>query len=174
MRRYPGAEFTRAELVRCDAMLRPATPADRDALVALAQHPEIAATLATTAAESLREDTGELLVIEHEHQLVGGVRWVLVNRRSRIADIRTLMIDPAHGGRGLATQAIKQLARHLVADHDIHRVEAEVYGFNTAAQRVFANAGFTEEGRRRQAYDRAGAWQDGVRYGLLAEELAAV
>jgi aminoglycoside 6'-N-acetyltransferase len=152
-------------------MLRPATPEDRDALVALAQHPDIAATLATTAAQSLREDVGELLVIEDDHGFAGGVRWVLVNRRSRIADIRTLMIDPARSGQGLATRAVRALVRQLVAVHGIHRVEAEVYGFNTAAQRVFERAGFTEEGRRRRAYDRAGAWQDGVRYGLLADEL---
>jgi RimJ/RimL family protein N-acetyltransferase len=155
-------------------MLRPATPDDREALVALAQHPEIAATLATTAAQSLREDVGELLVIEDDGAFAGGVRWVLVNRRSRIADVRTLMIDPARSGRGLATRAVRQLTRLLVAEHAIHRIEAEVYGFNTAAQRVFERAGFTHEGTRREAYDRHGAWQDGVRYGLLSHELTAV
>jgi aminoglycoside 6'-N-acetyltransferase len=155
-------------------MLRPATPEDRDALIALAQHPDIAATLATTAADSLREDVGELLVIEDDGAFAGGVRWVLVNRRSRIADIRTLMIDPARSGRGLATRAVRQLTRLLVAEHGLHRVEAEVYGFNDAAQRVFERAGFTREGTRRQAYDRHGAWQDGVRFGLLAEESTPV
>jgi len=155
-------------------MLRLATPQDVDALVALARHPDVAATLATTAAQSLTEDVGELLVIEDGGARVGGVRWVLVNRRSRIADIRTLMIDPAHSGRGLATRAVTALARHLVADHDVHRIEAEVYGFNHAAQRVFERVGFTREGTRRQAYDRHGNWQDGVRYGLLADELTAV
>lgn len=155
-------------------MLRPATPDDVEALVALARHPEIAATLATTAADSLREDAGELLVIEHEGARAGGVRWVLVNRRSRIADIRTLMIDPALSGRGLATAAVRRLAEHLIHERELHRVEAEVYGFNGAAQRVFERAGFTREGLRRRAYDRAGAWQDGVRFGLLAEELTAV
>jgi RimJ/RimL family protein N-acetyltransferase len=155
-------------------MLRPATPEDVDALVALAQHPEISGTLATNAVASLREDVGELLAIEDERGFAGGVRWVLVNRRSRIADIRTLMIDPARSGQGLATRAVRQLTRFLVVEREIHRVEAEVYGFNTAAQRVFERAGFTNEGTRRKAYDRAGAWQDGVRFGLLAEEVTPV
>lgn len=155
-------------------MLRPATPSDADALVALAQHPEIARTLATNAVASIQEDVGELLVIEDAGQLVGGVRWVLVNRRSRIADIRTLMIDPAHAGRGLATRTVRRLAEYLIAEREIHRIEAEVYGFNTAAQRVFERAGFTREGVRRQAYDRHGDWQDGVRFGLLSHESTAV
>lgn len=151
-------------------MLRPATEADREALIALAQHPEIAATLATTAAATLREDAGELLAIEHEGALAGGVRWVLTNRRSRIADVRTLMVDPALSGRGLATRAVRELAALLFDTHDVHRIEAEVYGFNAAARRVFERAGFVHEGVRRAAYDRHGAWQDGVRFGLLASE----
>ena len=53
----------------------------------------------------------------------------------------------------------------------VHRVEGEVYGFNEAALRTFQAAGFTREGVRRRAYDRHGAWQDGVRFGLLAEEV---
>ena len=69
-------------------MLRPATAADLEPLVALARHPEVAATLSTTAAEgvaaALAADAGELLAIERDGTLVGGVRWELVNRRSRI------------------------------------------------------------------------------------------
>ncbi|MDA0169047.1 GNAT family N-acetyltransferase [Solirubrobacter taibaiensis] len=155
-------------------MLRSATPEDLEALVALARHPEIARTLATNAVDSLRDDVGELLAIHHDGALAGGVRWTLVNRRSRVADIRTLMIDPRFAGQGLAARAVKLLVRQLVLDHDVHRVEAETYGFNDAAQRVFTRAGFTNEGVRRQAYDRHGAWQDGVRFGLLSHELADV
>ncbi len=155
-------------------MLRPATPEDLEALIDLAQRPEIARTLATNAVDSLRDDVGELLAVEHDHQLAGGVRWTLVNRRSRIADIRTLMIDPAHNGQGLATRVVRELSRRLILDHDMHRIEAETYGFNEAAKRVFLRAGFTYEGVRRAAYDRHGDWQDGARFGLLSHEFADV
>ncbi len=156
-------------------MLRPAEPADVDALVALARHPDVAGTLATDAADGLAttlddDAAGELLVIEHDGAVVGGVRWVLVNRRSRIADIRTLMLDPAARGRGLAVAAVRELAARLFAARGLHRLEAEVYGFNVPARRVFERAGFVYEGVRRRAYDRDGDWQDGVRFGLLAEE----
>jgi RimJ/RimL family protein N-acetyltransferase len=156
-------------------MLRPAEPADLDALVALATRPEVAGTLSTDAAaslaEALPEQAGELLVIEDAGAVVGGVVWRLTNRRSRIADIRTLMLDPGVRGRGLATAAVRELVERLFVRHRLHRVEAEVYGFNVAAQRVFERAGFVREGVRRRAYDRDGAWQDGVRFGLLADEV---
>jgi RimJ/RimL family protein N-acetyltransferase len=160
-------------------MLRPALPTDLPRLVALARAPEVAGTLSTTAADGLAEalvadDAGELLVIEVDGEFAGGVRWVRVNRRSRIADVQTLMVDPAFRGRGIATEAVRELCSRLLREHGFHRVEAEVYGFNTGAQAVFERAGFTFEGRRRSAYDRNGEWQDGVRYGLLAGELPAL
>jgi RimJ/RimL family protein N-acetyltransferase len=152
-------------------VLRPASAEDLAALVALARHPDVAATLSTRAADTLTAESAAVLAIEDRGRLVGGVCWALVNRRSRIAEVRTLMLDPAARGRGLAVATIRELAARLVHDHAIHRVEAEVYGFNGRAQRVFERAGFTREGLRRRAYDRAGGWQDGVRFGLLAEEL---
>ncbi len=157
------------------SVLRPATTADLDALVALARHPEVAGAIATDAADGLAsaldDELGELLAIERDGALVGAVRWALVNRRSRIADVRTLMLDPSARGRGLATAAVRELVARLFEERALHRVEAEVYGFNIAAQRVFERAGFVREGVRRRAYDRAGGWQDGVRFGVLADEL---
>jgi RimJ/RimL family protein N-acetyltransferase len=156
-------------------VLRLAEAADLPLLTALAGDPAVAETLSTDAAGQLAvtEDgeVGELLVIEHEGAVVGGVRWLRVNRRSRISEVRTLMLDPAVRGRGLATVAVRELAARLFEQRAMHRVEAEVYGFNDSAQRVFQRAGFVREGVRRRAYDRAGGWQDGVYYGLLADEL---
>jgi RimJ/RimL family protein N-acetyltransferase len=157
-------------------VLRPARPADVDVLVALARHPDIAGTLSTDAenelAAALDDAAGELLVIEHYGAVVGGVRWVLVNRRSRIGDVRSLMLDPAARGRGNAVAAVRELAERVFSERGLHRLEAEVYGFNEPARRVFERAGFVQEGVRRRAYDRAGGWQDGVYFGLLAEEFS--
>jgi RimJ/RimL family protein N-acetyltransferase len=157
-------------------MLREATAGDLDALLALARRPEVAESVSTDAPDGIvaahDDEEGELLVIEHEGVLVGGVRWELTNHRSRIAEIRTLMIDPAARGRGLATAAILELVGRLFDGRALHRLECEVYGFNTPAQRMFERAGFVREGVRRRAYDRAGGWQDGVRYALLVEDRA--
>jgi RimJ/RimL family protein N-acetyltransferase len=38
------------------------------------------------------------------------------------------------------------------------------------ALRSFDAAGFTRDGVRRRAYDRHGAWQDGIQFGLLADD----
>jgi len=101
---------------------------------------------------------------------VGAVSFTRQNRRSRIAGISGVMVDPRVQGRGIARTAARALADHLLDDLGFHRVQLEVYGFNTAALRAFAAAGFVREGVRRRAYWRHGDWQDGVLFGLLAEE----
>jgi hypothetical protein len=60
-----------------------------------------------------------------------------------------------------------------LADHGLHRIQAEVYGDSLAAQALFNWAGFTREGTRRTAYWRRGGWQDGVLFGMLADELSS-
>ncbi|MBI5105514.1 MAG: GNAT family N-acetyltransferase [Solirubrobacterales bacterium] len=154
--------------------LRDATAADLPWLRGLVAGDAAAPFLSTDAAADLEAlpggDRERLLVIEDDGAPAGAVRVVVVNRRSRIADIRTLVLDPAARGRGLAVATLRALADRYLRDEGLHRLEAEVYGFNQPALRAFTAAGFTREGVRRRAYDRHGAWQDGVRFGLLADD----
>jgi RimJ/RimL family protein N-acetyltransferase len=103
----------------------------------------------------------------------GGLAFSLANRRSRIAYVYGVMIDPSRRGQGLAVRAVRLLSLYLIRELGYHRVQLEVYGFNEPAQRVFERAGFVREGVRRKAYWRHGAWQDGVHYGLVEEDLDA-
>lgn len=101
----------------------------------------------------------------------GAFAFEVVNRRSRIANLFGVMVDPAVRGRGLGVAATKVLVDHLVFDLDYHRVQLEVYEHNEGAMRAFARAGFAREGTRRSAYWRHGKWQDGVLFGLIREDL---
>lgn len=152
--------------------LREATAADREWLLALVRAERIAGSLSTAAAAAIEEPQGdEVLVVEDaEGERAGVVCWRTENRRSRIAGVHTVAVDPARQGRGLAVAALRELARMLFDDRGFHRIEAETYGFNHAARGAFAAAGFVEEGIRRRAYDRHGAWQDGVHLGLLVDD----
>jgi RimJ/RimL family protein N-acetyltransferase len=132
----------------------------------------VAPFLSTAAADGLDAalETGELVVAEEPPgQRVGAVRIATVNRRSRIAAIRTLIVHPDARGRGLGAAVLRAVTRDAFS-RGVHRVEGEVYGFNTAGLRSFEAAGFRREGVRRQAYDRHGEWQDGVLFGVLADD----
>jgi RimJ/RimL family protein N-acetyltransferase len=158
--------------MRHDLELRLADEADLPWVSDLARHASVAPSLSTTAADGLAESigAGELWVAETPPGApVGVVRLSTVNRRSRIVSIQTLMVHPDARGRRLGVAILRAVASAAFA-RGVHRLEAEVYGFNAPALRTFDAAGFTREGVRRRAYDRHGAWQDGVHFGLLADE----
>jgi RimJ/RimL family protein N-acetyltransferase len=154
--------------------LRPAGPEDLAWLEHLARDPATGRSLAVDAADRLKAElaAGELIIFETEQgERIGAVRATVRHRRSRIAELQTLMVDPAFRGRGFATAAVRAAARELIEGRSMFRVAAEVYSFNTPALATLIAAGFTREGVRRQAYDRHGHRHDGVLFGLRAPEL---
>jgi RimJ/RimL family protein N-acetyltransferase len=156
--------------------LRPASSADLPWLRAMTGHERSAPYLAFGAADAYGAP-GEVLdetvvALDAGGVPVGAARLVVTNARSRIVAIRTLVVDPAARGRGLGVAVVRAVVAHVISEQGMHRVEAEVLGRNAAGRRTFAAAGFTQEGVRRRAYDRGGEWQDGVHFGLLADEAA--
>jgi RimJ/RimL family protein N-acetyltransferase len=163
--------------------LRPATVDDVPFLAALVAHedvgPYLAAVRATGEAAIRAEiaraerepDAFGVMVIELAGRRVGTVTWERVNRRSRIASVGGLAIDPAFRGRGVGVAAGRALQTHLLREVGFHRLQMEVYGFNERALRHAERAGWVREGVRRRAYRRNDTWVDGVLFGLVEEDL---
>ncbi len=170
--------------------LRRAVAGDVAFLATLAQHDEVEPFMSTVSARSHDElleqvrlaeeaptELGRFVLevlrdaSESSWQGAGALAFEVSNRRSRIALIHAVMLDPAFRGSGLAERAVRLLTRYLVRDLGCHRVQLEVYGFNERAQRLFERAGYVREGTRRKAYWRHEAWQDGIHYGILDDEV---
>jgi aminoglycoside 6'-N-acetyltransferase len=159
-------------------MLRPATPADVLALVAIRATPEVQARwggaddLTAEILDDLVAPDLHLLVIEEASRIVGAIQWQAsedpVYRHAGI----DLYIDPALHGRGLCTDAVRTLARHLIHDHRHHRLVVDPAADNLAAIRCYTKVGFQPVGVMRQ-YERGpdGTWHDGLLMDLLADEL---
>jgi RimJ/RimL family protein N-acetyltransferase len=163
--------------------LRRAGAGDVEFMAALASHEDVEPFMAAVSArdpEALREEIGRAeaepahyghFVIEVDGERAGVMSFEVANRRSRIADLRGLMLHPDFRGRGLADEAARLLVRHLLLDLDYHRVQLECYGFNERAIRHAERAGFVREGLKRKAYWRHGEWVDGVLFGLIREDV---
>ncbi|MEV0581456.1 GNAT family protein [Nonomuraea sp. NPDC050310] len=78
-----------------------------------------------------------------------------------------IALRPAFQGRGIGTEAQRQLAAYLFAHTRAHRIQAFTDVRNLAEQRALEKAGFTREGVVRQAQWRDGRWHDQVLYSLL-------
>lgn len=158
--------------------LRPATTDDIPVLVGIRSKPEVyerwrgGDDLASSVAESLRDPELNLLVIEHDDRVIGAIQWgAETDPDYRHASI-DIFLDPASHGRGLGTDAVRTLARHLITDHGHHRLVIDPAADNAAAIRCYAKVGFRPVGVMRN-YERGpdGTFHDGLLMDLLADEL---
>ncbi len=160
--------------------LRPAWPADVPRLAEIRRTPEVYARwrggddMVAAVEEDLAEPGMVAHVIELEDRVVGWIQWQAEEEPDyRHASI-DIYVDPAVHGRGIGTDAVRTLARHLIVDHGHHRLEIDPAVDNVAAIRCYTKVGFRPVGIRRR-YERGpdGTWHDGLLMDLLAEELVA-
>jgi aminoglycoside 6'-N-acetyltransferase len=122
--------------------------------------------------EDLGEEGSTKYVIVHEGNVVGWIQWQAEDEPDyRHASI-DVYLDPEVHGRGLGTDAVRTLARHLVADHGHHRLIIDPAVDNEAAIRSYTKVGFKPVGVMRR-YERGenDTWHDNLLMDLLAEEL---
>jgi len=158
-------------------VLRPATATDIPALVAIRSTPEVFAywrggdDLVAAVEEDLAEE-GTAYVIELDGRVVGWIQWQAEEEPDyRHASI-DIYLDPAVHGRGLGTDAVRTLARHLIVDHGHHRLTIDPATDNAAAIRSYTKVGFRPVGIERQAERGSdGTWHDSLLMDLLADEL---
>ncbi|GAA0687738.1 GNAT family protein [Kitasatospora atroaurantiaca] len=158
--------------------LRPATGEDVPVLAGIRAAPEVYARwrggedLTAEVADGLAEPGTSTLAIEYGGRVVGAIQWHAETEPDyRHAGI-DIYLDPAVHGRGLGTDAVRTLARHLVTDHRFHRLVIDPAADNAAAIRCYAKVGFRPVGVMRD-YERGpdGSWHDGLLMDLLADDL---
>lgn len=88
-------------------------------------------------------------IIEHEGRVIGDVALWMTDREHRLAEIGWVL-DPAHGRRGLATEAVRAILDLAFVSYRVHRVAAQMDARNEdsarLAQRVDAARGAPASG----------------------------
>ncbi|MDQ3898147.1 MAG: GNAT family N-acetyltransferase [Actinomycetota bacterium] len=159
--------------------LRPMTLGDVPALVQLFAVPEVAEWWPGENESRLRArlddaDEGVGLMIEVDGRLIGFIQYF----EETDPDYRHASIDvtlhPDWCDRGLGTDAVRTLARHLFDDAGHHRITIDPTVANARAIASYRKVGFKDVGVMRR-YERAndGTWRDSLLMDLLAEELAS-
>ena len=112
------------------------------------------------------------LTIEVDGAIAGLIQFgEELEPRYRHASI-DLFLDPELHGRGLGTEALRRVVRHLIDDRGHHRITIDPATANAAAIRSYEKAGFRRVGvMRRYERDAGGdGWHDGLLMELLADE----
>ncbi|WP_410670973.1 GNAT family N-acetyltransferase [Amycolatopsis sp. cmx-4-68] len=155
--------------------LRPIGPADRPRVREILATPEVARWWGDPdhEADGLYdvEEGYSVYVIELGDVVVGLVQSAEeLDPQYRHAGI-DIAVHPGFHGRGVGTDAIRALARHLF-EQGHHRLTIDPAASNETAIRVYTKVGFRPVGLMRE-YERGadGTWHDGLLMDLLAGEL---
>ena len=169
-------------------VLRPLADGDMPAIFAYRSQPQVAEWIGGTATDldNLTERFGEgetAVIVEHDGRLIGDLMVKLQDAYAQreVAEAAAASeaeigwtFDPAHHGRGFATEAIGALFRICFEDIGLRRVVAMCFTGNEPSWRLMERLGMRREAHHvKDSLHRDLGWQDGYVYALLAEEWRA-
>ncbi|HEY2939577.1 MAG TPA: GNAT family protein [Gaiellaceae bacterium] len=158
-------------------LLRPIRAVDGDRLLEILREPGVARWWGVHDAERVRQDliepTDEVAyAIESGGELIGAVTYYEEpTPEYRHAGLDIFLTTDRHG-RGLGSEALRLVARHLFDERGHHRLTIDPAAANERAIRAYARVGFRPVGVMRE-YERApdGEWRDGLLMDLLPADL---
>jgi aminoglycoside 6'-N-acetyltransferase len=161
-------------------VLRPLTETDVPRIVELGADPEVSRwwrglTHEHVLEKARGEDDGAVVfAIVVDGEVAGMIQYFEEDDEEfRHASIDLFLGAPYHG-RGLGTDTVRTMARHLITDRGHHRLVIDPAAHNERAIRSYEKVGFRRVGvLRRYWLDADGVWRDGLLLDLLAEELTA-
>jgi len=154
-------------------VLRPLAAGDEAELLRIHRAPEVMRWWdIPDAAFPWDEPEATRLTIEVDGAVAGLIQFSEEHEpKYRHAEI-DLFLDPALHGRGLGSEAVRRVVRHLVDELGHHRITIDPAADNVAAIRAYAKVGFTPVGvMRRSERDVGGdGWHDALLMEFLAGE----
>lgn len=127
-----------------------------------------------------RKRLSALLIVELDRRVIGalGLRvedaWAQEEVADQARDVQGELgwaFDPAFGGKGYATEAVRALIGLSFGPLGLRRVHAECFAGNEPSWRLMERIGMRREQHTvRESLHRTKGWLDGFSYALLADE----
>lgn len=113
----------------------------------------------------LVDEKGEVL----GESVINEVDWDLKKANFRIALYR-----PMERGQGIGTWMVKATRDFAFEDLKLHRLELDVYSFNSKARRVYEKAGFKVEGVLKEAIQDGDQYADDILMAMLEDDFVQI
>ena len=119
---------------------------------------------------SANEDETFAFAITLDDKVIGSIGvFRQQNIHRQIAEMGYYIAEE-YWGKGIMTDAVKQICNYVFKNSDILRIYAEPFAYNTGSCRVLEKAGFQYEGTLRNNAVKNGKVIDMKMYSLLREE----
>lgn len=105
--------------------------------------------------------------------LIGNTGFLNINQHDRSAEIGITIGEKQYWNQGFGTDAIRLMVGHGFENLNFHRVYLQVYETNPRGIRCYEKAGFTLDGRMRQARFLEGKYVDVLIMSILMSEWKA-
>ena len=120
---------------------------------------------------SANEDETFAFAITADNRVIGSIGvFRQENIHKQTAELG-YYISEEYWGKGIMTEAVKQICEYVFSKSDIIRIYAEPFAYNIASCRVLEKAGFQYEGTLRSNAIKNGKVIDMKMYSLLKAEL---
>jgi diamine N-acetyltransferase len=107
-------------------------------------------------------------------KLIGSLSFDNIDWRVAAAELGIVIGDKSYWNQGYGTEAVRLLVQFGFNTLNLNRIFLHVYETNPRAIRAYEKAGFTTEGRERQAEFRNGSYIDVLRMSILKEEFTSL
>jgi RimJ/RimL family protein N-acetyltransferase len=172
-------------------LLRRATPDDVDATWVFRKLPEVHewVSAATTTYDDYRERflreqrLVDVLVVELDGRVIGDLMlrvedaWAQEEVADQAKGVQAELgwtLDPAYGGKGYATEAVRALIDIAFGRLGLRRLHADCFYDNEPSWRLMERVGMRREQHTvKDSLHRTRGWLDGLSYAILAEEWTA-
>ena len=119
---------------------------------------------------SANEDETFAFAITLDDKVIGSIGVFRQQNIHRQTAEMGYYIAEEYWGKGIMTDAVKQICEYVFKNSDILRIYAEPFAYNTGSCRILEKAGFQYEGTLRNNAVKNGKVIDMKMYSLLREE----
>jgi RimJ/RimL family protein N-acetyltransferase len=111
-----------------------------------------------------------LIALRENDEVIGDIAIQDMDRGNRTANLRLAIGDEEHQNKGYGREALLLMLDYGFGILNLHRIELEVYSFNSRAAHVYESVGFVREGVRRQTLFYNHEYHDVVMMSMLENE----
>lgn len=123
-----------------------------------------------------QDDSSVLLLIalRDNDELIGDIALQDIDVYNRNCNIRVAINSQAQTGKGYGSEAMRLMLDYGFGILNMHRIELNVFDYNSRAIHVYEKLGFKREGIQREALFYNHAYHDSITMSILEHEFRAV